>query len=226
MDYTQSLSFAFEDPHWVRKLLIGGFIMLLSLYAGLFFILGFLVVGYLLSLLRNILRGDDVLLPDWSDIGTILGDGILGVIISLIYFVLLGSVGAVYFYYVAASADLPEGIMVVAIVSGALALFVGLKLFIGMALIRFVRTNNLADAINIRLVLQDIRADFPSLLGIVLFTTVLHLLLFLAGMAIFSPFLNFWGFTVEVHLFGQYGRALVPDSMQRVGQSSLTSEVS
>lgn len=226
MDYTESLSFAFEDPHWARKLLIGGLLAFVGLYAGLIFITGFLLAGYFVGVIRNVVRDQRPVLPEWGDLGKIVVDGILAVVISLVYLLVLGVAGALYFVSVADSATLPEGAMVVAIVAGAVVLYLAIKLSIGIALIRFSLTQNLSDAFNLRGIIEDIRADFLGLVAIALFTSILQLILLLAGLAILSPFFNFWGLLVEAHLFGQYGRSVLSRAEGHIGPNPVTAHVS
>jgi hypothetical protein len=227
MDYTQSLSFAFEEPEWARKLLIGGLLAWLSLFTGIFLFIGvFIIAGYALGVIRNVVRDEATILPAWGDFGRIFIDGLLAVIIAVVYAVILGAAGALYFVFTATATDLPGGPMALAIISGAVLLYLALKLSIGVAQIRLAASNNLGEALNFRLIVQDIRADLPALLSIVLFTSILHLILFLAGLGIISPFLNFWGLIVEAHLFGQYGRRYIIRSSQGVEQDSLTARVS
>jgi hypothetical protein len=53
-----------------------------------------------------------------------------------------------------------------------------------------------------------LKNDFGNYLTIVIFTSILNAMLFLAGLGIFSPFTNFWGYMVQAHLFGQYAKGV------------------
>lgn len=70
MDIGKSLSFYFEDPRWVTKLLIGAVVLILSslLSVVLVGILGyFIVAGYALETLRNVRNGERYPMPEWKD---------------------------------------------------------------------------------------------------------------------------------------------------------------
>lgn len=72
LDFGKALQFFFEDPDWVKKLLIGGVFSLLgSVIIGSFF-----VAGFALRTLRRTMRGEARPLPDWDDWGGIFSDGL------------------------------------------------------------------------------------------------------------------------------------------------------
>jgi hypothetical protein len=79
MDFAKAFSFVFEDPDWVKKVVIGGLI-------GLVPVLGqFIVMGYMVAVGRNVIRGNPQPLPDWADFGQFLVDGLYTFVISLVY---------------------------------------------------------------------------------------------------------------------------------------------
>ena len=70
MDIGKSLTYYFEDPRWVNKLLIGTVILILSslLSVILVGILGyFILAGYTLETLRNVRNGVRYPMPEWQD---------------------------------------------------------------------------------------------------------------------------------------------------------------
>jgi hypothetical protein len=81
LDFGQAFRFVFEDPEWIKKILLGGlFTLLTSLLVGLFF-----VGGYFLRLIERTARGEARPLPDWDDLGGIFGDGLKLVGVYLVY---------------------------------------------------------------------------------------------------------------------------------------------
>jgi hypothetical protein len=73
VDFGRTLGFVFEDPDWLKKMLLGGLMCLLSI-----FIVGtFLVGGYALRVIRRSARGEARPLPDWDDWGGLFMDGLL-----------------------------------------------------------------------------------------------------------------------------------------------------
>ncbi|MCH7680508.1 DUF4013 domain-containing protein [candidate division KSB1 bacterium] len=77
MNYSEALSFTFQDKEWLKKIGLGGFFALISFYAGLFFIFGFFLVGYYIGVLRNVMNDEESPLPDWSNMSKIFVDGLM-----------------------------------------------------------------------------------------------------------------------------------------------------
>ena len=102
MDIRRALTFPFRDPRWARKLVLAMALaapstVLAAIWldrveaavqpspAGLaargwgllISLLGIPVFGYVLRITRNVVAGQDVPLPDWSDARGILSDGLL-----------------------------------------------------------------------------------------------------------------------------------------------------
>ena len=70
MDIGKSLTYYFDDPRWVNKLLIGtGVLILSSLFSVLLVgLIGYLIViGYSLDVLRNVRNGEQNPMPEWKD---------------------------------------------------------------------------------------------------------------------------------------------------------------
>lgn len=79
MDFAKSFSFVFDDPDWVKKIVIGGLVSLIPILGQL------LVMGYMISVGRNVIRGNPQPLPDWDDFGQFLVDGLYAFVIALVY---------------------------------------------------------------------------------------------------------------------------------------------
>jgi hypothetical protein len=69
MEIGRAFSYPFQDPNWVKKLLIG-IVMLVIPFVG-----WLILYGYILRTVRNVARGSDTPLPEWDDFG---GDLVLG----------------------------------------------------------------------------------------------------------------------------------------------------
>ena len=90
MDIGKAFGFVFEDEKWVTKLLIGAGILL----AGILFswmlliplILAYvLLAGYGVEIIRQVMRGELDKLPEWDDWGALLRDGLMVLIITVVY---------------------------------------------------------------------------------------------------------------------------------------------
>lgn len=82
IDFGRPFTFAFDDPDWIRKILIGGLMYILSfLLIGIFFIF-----GYSARLARNVAAGAARPLPEWDDWSNDLVEGLKLFIIAMIYY--------------------------------------------------------------------------------------------------------------------------------------------
>jgi hypothetical protein len=80
-DFLKPLTFVFDDPRWVQKVLIGGLFIIASfILIGVFFIF-----GYMARLARNVIRGDQNPLPEWDDLGEYFSEGVKLFLVGLIY---------------------------------------------------------------------------------------------------------------------------------------------
>ncbi len=88
MDVNKAIRFVFNDKQWINKLLIGAVMSLLS-----FLILpAFILQGYTVKIIRQVMGGNDDELPEWSDYGRLLSDGLfvtLGQLVWALPFILL-----------------------------------------------------------------------------------------------------------------------------------------
>jgi len=79
MEFGQAFSFAFQDQNWKKKLGLAGVIMLIP-------IVGWLAVsGWMIEITRRVIRREGELLPDWSNFGKRIVDGLLLMVIGFIY---------------------------------------------------------------------------------------------------------------------------------------------
>src|ERR1700756_5008409 len=90
-DFLKPLTFVFDDPRWLQKVLIGGLFVIASfILIGVFFIF-----GYLARLARNVIRGDQHPLPEWDDLGEYFSEGVKLFVVGLLYAIPVVIVAAV-----------------------------------------------------------------------------------------------------------------------------------
>ncbi len=81
MDISRAIQFITDDEQWIKKILIGGVVVLLSI----FIIPIFALTGYAIQIARNVKDGMDVPLPEWDDWGKYLKDGFVVAMAGFIY---------------------------------------------------------------------------------------------------------------------------------------------
>lgn len=207
MNYSEALSFTFQDKDWAKKTAIGGFCLFIAVFSGILFFIGFFAIGYYLGVLRNVIHGAEKTLPEWeNNWGKFFADGLMGAIIILINVLVIGGVCAAIIVALAISSELADYEMVLGIIFTSIATAICLVVTINLCFIQFAKTNDFAAAFRFSEAVDLLKNDFANFLTIVIFVSILNAILFLAGLGIFSPFTNFWGYMVQAHLFGQYAK--------------------
>jgi len=108
LDFGKCFGFTFQDPDWIKKVLIGAVFSLLSaILVGIFF-----VAGYWTRVLRRVAAGDPRPLPEWDDLGAIFGDGVkvalAGLTYGLIVFLGVASLGCLAGFFFAGAGAVGE----------------------------------------------------------------------------------------------------------------------
>ena len=79
MDLGRSITYVFQDPRWLTKVLVGGLLLFIP-------IVGWLVVaGYWLRLVRQVAQGTELPLPEWNDFGNDLVRGVKVVVVGVVW---------------------------------------------------------------------------------------------------------------------------------------------
>jgi hypothetical protein len=79
MDIGRAFSYPFQDPAWVTKIIIGAVMVLIP-------IIGWLILGgYTLRIMRRVVSGSDVPLPEWTDYGAMFADGVKALIVYIVW---------------------------------------------------------------------------------------------------------------------------------------------
>jgi len=121
MDVNKAVRFVLDDKQWISKLLIG---VLMSVLAFLI-VPGLILQGYLVKVIRQVMGGNDNELPEWTDWGKLLSDGLfvtLGQIIWTLPFILLFVVGGLATGGLGSMADRGSDIATAGVMGGGLLL--------------------------------------------------------------------------------------------------------
>ncbi len=81
-DFAKPFSYVFDDPDWLQKILIGG----LFYIAGFLIIGWFFILGYMARTARNVIAGHARPLPEWENVGEFFNEGLrlFGVVLAVI----------------------------------------------------------------------------------------------------------------------------------------------
>jgi hypothetical protein len=91
MDIGKSFTYVFEDQNWIAKVAIAGGILLVGVLFS--FLLGIpaiiasaILLGYTLTVTKNVAEGVANPLPEWSDFGGFLAKGFYAIVGAIIWF--------------------------------------------------------------------------------------------------------------------------------------------
>ncbi len=235
MDITKAFTYVFEDKNWMTKILIGGLLSIASILIVPMFILG----GYSVAIIRNVMKGVEKPLPEWEDWGGFLNDGFSVFVAQFVYtlpmlillciaFVATGSMAGL-----SEMSEMSEDALFAAILSTfgfvfcIIFLYAIVMLFISPAIrVQYVKHNELAATFRFREVITIIQENIMDILLIsgVLFglgiafsmvTGVLGIipcLGFIISMLLsmaFGPYMSM----VSGHLIGQLARKISKTDM-------------
>lgn len=208
MDVGRSIQYVFQDPNWVKKMLIGGLLSLIP-------ILGTLIVfGYWIRIATNVANNRELPLPEWNDFGGDFMRGLraaIAVFIWAIPLIIIASCGSIP---AAASGDSAAGAVGTLVTVGALT--VAFVLWIAVAFIspiivgRVSMKGSIASAFQFREILIDARENIvPLLIAVAMayalgFVAYFGLILCLVGYL----FTQFLAYMMVSHLYGQIWRRL------------------
>lgn len=79
MDIGRAVMFVFEDEDWLKKVAIGGVLMLVPIFGQL------LAIGYGMEIARRVVKGDPQPLPEWDDWGAKAMEGFMSMVIGFVW---------------------------------------------------------------------------------------------------------------------------------------------
>ena len=82
LNFGEAFTFAFRDPHWLRKFALAALFGLL----GIFVVPTFLNFGYFLTLSERVMRLESTPLPEWTDFGLLLRKGWRVFLVRVVYY--------------------------------------------------------------------------------------------------------------------------------------------
>lgn len=215
MKIKRSFVFAFNDPHALKKLVLGGLFLF-----GFFTIYCFImVVGYFMRILFAALEGRDAGLPDWKNYTDLFNEGLLPLLVILAYVSPLIGITILEQMSIAIFYPNLEILSVLLVLKLLLTLAVGL--FMPWALIRFIIHGSLREAFNLSKILEFIRTNPKHALtvwGLSVATGLAATIVGLACLVIGIFFTSFVNLVVVAHLHAQAYRESTPFSDDKDGK--------
>lgn len=208
MNIGKSISFVFEDQKWIEKILIGGLIGLVPIVGPLF------LLGYMLKLVRNVRNGVAEPLPEWTDWGDLLIDGLKYAVVVFIWALPLIILYLFAFIPSALAGDSSSDASAIAsffaICFGCFAFLYAILLSLASPaiLIKYAETSDIAAGLNVGAVLNFTKTYLGEIILVVIVGWAIGLVAGLIGLllcVIGVIFTGFWGNLVYAHMAAQIG---------------------
>ena len=168
MDIQKAFTFISEDEKWLNKLGMGVLMTLLS-----FLVLpAFILSGYSIEIARRVMQGDERPLPEWTDYGKYLVDGLMVAVAGFVYAlpaIILMVVGGITGGLLSAIGDGDVG---AALGGGAALIFIliafvyliAMMFLLPAVTIQFIRHGNIGACLNFREVIAITRSQIGNII--------------------------------------------------------------
>lgn len=217
MDYGKAFTYVFEDPDWVKKVLIGGAIYLGGFVFGFLllipsFISIFLIAGYMIETVQNVVAGKERPLPDWDNWQDKIRKGGVMSLIVLVYTLPLWILVIPFIAIMALSGQGSNSDMSavgVFSICGFYLIFFVYILFINIIypalVIKYATTEEFAAAFRFSEILSFIRSNLGPYVIVILLTIAANWIRGLGAIACYIGmfFTMFYAQLIDANLFGQ-----------------------
>lgn len=207
IDFAKPFTFTFEDPDWLKKILIGGLFYLAAfLIVGIFF-----VGGYAVRMARNVIGGAARPLPEWDDLGGMLVDGVKVFLVALVYAIPIILAWLLAFGGMFAAGTLAEehaaaeplALLFGCMVPVFFVLVIVYSVFLPAVLLMYVATGSIGASLNVR---NAFRFVVNNPLNYILAYVINMIANFLGQMGIILLcigvlFTSFWALLVSTYAF-------------------------
>ncbi len=218
MDIAKALTFQFEDPEWLVKILVGALLLLLGLLlapiiVGLAFL--FVLTGYMVDVVRNVMAGKEHPMPRWENWGEWFSSGLKFFIIQLVWaipsilFWIFGEAGQLLAK--STSSGIAAFGLLAVIIFGLLNLAWGVILALVMPalMVNYAKKGEVSAGLDFSFILDFVQKEIVNIVIAAVILLVAVLVGSIAGLVlcIIGVFpAMFWVEMVEAHLYGQIGR--------------------
>jgi hypothetical protein len=219
MDIGSAFTYVFDDPDWIKKLAIGGGIILagiilLPILVGLALFLP--IGGYMLETIKNVRDARPTPLPEWTDFGNLFSKGLMVLVISIAY-----NLPSIFFSCASAGVNVavtspdvdPDIAGALGAVSVCLTCFQLIFSLLGNALlpaaiIHYAQYDSLGAAFQFGEIFNFIKNNIGDYIIVILLSWVAGLIAIFGIILCFIGvvFTGFWSNLVTAHLYGQLAR--------------------
>ena len=212
MDIGKSFTFVFEDDAWITKLLIAAAILFLGVFFSWLLLIPLILAvallnGYMVEIVRRVVRSQVDGLPEWDNWGDLIAEGLKVLVIQIVYALPI-IIASFCLIIPAAAADSAEGLSV--FLSVVLSCFIVLwaifaTIVLPAATAIYAATGDLAAAFRFGEVFALVRDNLSTYLITLVMSWVASFLGGLGGIVCgLGSFLTApYGYMVTGHLYGQ-----------------------
>ena len=218
MDIGSAFTFVFDDEEWVKKLGIGGGILLLAVPFTIVLIgvaLIIIIMGYMIETLKNVRDGQAKPLPEWENFGDLFFTGLKAFGIAFIYSIpaILLSCATSGLGFAAPQLDSDTASSSLALVTTCLSCLQLVLNFLAYALlpaglIRYAQYDTVGSALQFGEMFSFIKDNIGDYIIVLLLALVANIIAFFGIIICLIGFFftTFWSYLVMAHLFGQLAR--------------------
>ncbi len=206
MDIGRSFTFMFDDEEWIKKILIGGILFIIP-------IVNFVVFGYFIDTLKNVIEGQEIPLPE-LDFGDQFRKGLMVFLASLIYAIPIIALSIMIAIVSAilggAGEEAGEGVAAMCALGGNCIIFIYalvLAVILPAASILYANSGEFGAFFRFGEIIGLITSNVGGYVVALLIAWVASMVAGLVGSiacGIGIIFTSFWSYLVLAHLFGQY----------------------
>ena len=209
MDIVENIKYPTTDSEWIKKILIGGILLLVP-------ILNFVCTGYYLKVIKGSIEGRNNM-PEWDDWGDLFMKGFFVLIISLAYSIIPIILISIIILVVSSSGLVLAGLFesgsmgILAILFTLIGSLIGfiillvVNLMFPMGLAMYANEWSFGDAFKIREIISRIKSVFVEY---VIAIIVIYILLLLVSIVVWIPFIGWAALFYVMVVTGKiYGNA-------------------
>ena len=210
MDIGRALGFVFEDEDWLKKVLIGGVVMLIP-FAG-----QLLAAGYGMEIIRRVVKGHPQPLPEWDEWGGKIVEGLMSGVIGFIWalpIILIATCISIVVIPLSENGD-ETLVAVLASCFGCIILVFSLLLafVLPAAMAQYAVTREFGAAFRFGEIIGIVRENMGAYLMVLLVTAIIVPIISAIGsiaLGCGALFTSFFGMLIMYHSYGQAYRAAV-----------------